>query len=141
MTADPALIAGVKATGSQSLLLNITGNNWLLENYRLHHHEKARRVREIRQYAGWAARAELLPMDPPLAVFARAYYKKGTLPDSAAISPMVKAAMDGIVDAGILPDDGPKYVHLTGYGRAERDRTLRGKHSVLIVLTSQWLPF
>lgn len=33
------------------------------------------------------------------------------IPDVGACLPAVKAAIDGLVDAGVIPDDGPKYVH------------------------------
>lgn len=32
------------------------------------------------------------------------------LPDTAAICPAYKAALDGLVDARVLPDDGPEHV-------------------------------
>ena len=35
---------------------------------------------------------------------------KGKVPDVCACVPSVKAAVDGIVDAGVLPDDTPKHL-------------------------------
>jgi crossover junction endodeoxyribonuclease RusA len=31
-------------------------------------------------------------------------------PDPGSIYPAVKAAIDGVIDAGVLPDDGPEYI-------------------------------
>lgn len=33
-----------------------------------------------------------------------------TMPDTGACIGAAKAAIDGLVDAGVIPDDGPKYV-------------------------------
>ena len=35
---------------------------------------------------------------------------KGTLPDTMASAPTVKAAIDGLVDAGVIPDDTGKHL-------------------------------
>ena len=43
-------------------------------------------------------------------VIAQPSQKRGPLQDTAACNPSVKAAIDGIVDAGIVPDDTGTYV-------------------------------
>lgn len=35
---------------------------------------------------------------------------KGKVPDVCACAPSVKAAIDGLVDAGVIPDDGPAHL-------------------------------
>lgn len=129
------------APTTQRLIIPITDFEWLLQNHRVHRQVEAKKKASLRSKAGWMAKAELLSMGTPVAVFARAYVRGGTLPDADAIAPMVKAALDGIVDAGIIPDDSGAYVPLTGYGRPERDRTLTTKHALLIALSSTYIPF
>jgi hypothetical protein len=48
----------------------------------------------------------------PVRIRAQAFrpVTRGRLPDADAISPTVKAIVDGLVDAGILEDDGPRFV-------------------------------
>lgn len=84
-------------------------------NRPLNHHEKARRVKALRN-TGWAmARAAKVP------ALQRAHIFYVFHPDTANgkqrrdpgnWSPTAKALVDGIVDAGVLPDDNHK--HLLG---------------------------
>ena len=73
-----------------------------------HHYKRATVVREARERWFWLAKAERIPHlqrisieATPLRVNAR------SMPDVAACYPAVKAAIDGLVDAGVVPDDGP----------------------------------
>jgi crossover junction endodeoxyribonuclease RusA len=75
---------------------------------RWNHYKRAEVVRDTRERWGWLARAEGIPRlqrisveATPLRVNAR------SMPDVAACYPAVKAAIDGLVDAGVVPDDGP----------------------------------
>lgn len=43
-------------------------------------------------------------------IVAQPWQVKGTLADSTAHGPIVKAAVDGLRDAGVIVDDSPKYV-------------------------------
>jgi hypothetical protein len=56
------------------------------------------------------ARSEKIPNMSWLNVVIEPHQKGGRLQDVGACNPAVKAAIDGIVDAGVLPDDGPTYV-------------------------------
>lgn len=125
----------------QHLEIPIEDSEWLLQNHRVHYQEAGRRRKSIRARAGWQAKTELLPVNGPVAIYARARLKKGTLPDPDAIAPMMKAIIDGIVDAGIIPDDSGKHVGLVGYGRPERDRTMVHKRTINITVTNQHVPF
>jgi len=40
------------------------------------------------------------------------FQKRGRLQDTAACNPSVKAAIDGLVDAGIIPDDSGEFVRM-----------------------------
>lgn len=87
------------------------GKPWL-ENERIHHMERARRTKRWR--SDWHILGLAQPARPALPVVlvvdldvAR---RAGKLPDPHAMSPSVKAAVDGLVDAGVLPNDGPNEV-------------------------------
>lgn len=83
-----------------------------------------------------------MPVKGPVAIYARAYIRTGPLCDADAIAPMVKAAIDGLVLARIIPDDTGDHVPLVGYGRPARDSTLKPKMRALqLVLTDQYIPF
>jgi len=68
--------------------------------------------------AEWRAAFRLLALEhhiPPLdaitATVRPVYPNRRSLPDVAACAPSAKAAIDGIVDAGVLPDDAAAYLH------------------------------
>jgi len=62
----------------------------------------------------WRAMAkEAAAHIPPMRainVTAQPFQKRGRLQDTAACNPSVKAAIDGIVDAGVIPDDSGEYL-------------------------------
>ncbi len=127
---------------SQHIMIPIGQNEWLLQNHRVHYQQAARMKAQIRRDAAIIGKRDLEPAIGPVAIFARAYIKSGVLPDADAIAPMVKAAIDGLVDARILPDDSGQYVHLIGYGRPARDRTLKPRmRALMLVITDQYVPF
>ncbi len=47
----------------------------------------------------------------PVYIHVQPYQRKGILADAAAHYPPAKAAIDGLVDAQILKDDSPEFVH------------------------------
>jgi len=78
------------------------------EERRWHHMTRAKRVKEWRESYGWlglktktrfasAHIVVLIVMRPPVA-------------DTGAANGSIKAAIDGLVDAGVLPGDGPTHV-------------------------------
>ena len=56
------------------------------------------------------AKSERIPAMAWISVTAEPHQKGGRLQDVGACNPAVKAAIDGIVDAGVLPDDSPQYM-------------------------------
>lgn len=93
------------------------------QSRRLHFHVRAQRDAVYRQLAFLHARK--VPKLDPLAytVEFRAVYKRKPLPDPHAIDPTAKAMLDGLVDAGVFPDD--KDVEVT-YRRPVVDKTWQG---------------
>ena len=78
---------------------------------RWHHHKRAEVVRDARERWGWLAKAERVPALLRVSVEATPIKKtRAAWPDVAACYPAVKAAIDGLVDAGVVPDDDPTHV-------------------------------
>jgi len=76
------------------------GNRW----------ERAKQTKEWRQAFELLAKSGKIPPMSWISVTVEPHQKGGRLQDVGACNPAVKAAIDGIVDAGILPDDSPQYV-------------------------------
>lgn len=79
---------------------------------RMHHMERAERVRTVRWGTKLLAKAggTCKAFDVPVKITVRARQKRGPLGDPATYTPVAKAIIDGCVDAGLLKDDSPKYV-------------------------------
>ena len=84
---------------------------WLNSNDRRHRMAEQKLVREWRSAAREAAR-ELPALDWPVNVTAHVWKPRGGRYDPGNLYPTAKACLDGIVDAGLLPDDDHK--HVTG---------------------------
>ena len=77
----------------------------LRDNDRLHWAAKAKKTRDIRETASWRARAAGIPrlgLCEIVLVWSVTDKRKR---DSSAAEPTKKAAIDGLVDAGVLADD------------------------------------
>ena len=82
----------------------------LTANQRLHHMEKARRTRLVREHVAWRARqAGVQPQDY---VVVQLHYQPADRRrrDPSNLVPTQKPAVDALVDAGVVPDDTPRYV-------------------------------
>jgi hypothetical protein len=69
--------------------------------------------REVADWREWARDAAegVAPLTPPVAVTVTHLRKnRASIPDTGAPILAVKAVIDGLVDAGVLPDDGPEFV-------------------------------
>ena len=117
-------------SGPSSLWVKLGPREWVLQNHRLNPYDRAQRVRTLKHRAYLLAREHLRPVAGPVAILARAYPQRGPLPDADAIAPTVKAVLDGIVAAGIIPDDTGEHVPLVAYGapRVHRAQDKRGHH-------------
>lgn len=74
------------------------------------HWQRATRTKEWRQAFAWLAHAQRIPAMTQVEITAEPWQQKGVLADTAACHPAVKAAIDGIVDAGVIPDDNPNHL-------------------------------
>ena len=85
----------------------------LRSNARMHWAPRAELTRQIRAHAGWQSKAlcrERGPIDGRVTVTLIWTVTDGRRRDAGASSPTLKAALDGIVDGGLLPDDSSRYV-------------------------------
>jgi Holliday junction resolvase RusA-like endonuclease len=73
-------------------------------------HTRARNTKEWRQAFAYLARLQGIPTLTSCIVTATPYQKSGRLQDVAACVPAVKAAIDGLTDAGVFIDDSPDHV-------------------------------
>ena len=78
--------------------------------YRLHHLVVAANTKEWRQAFAWLARAQHIPPLERIVVAAQATQHFGQLADLMAYAPAIKAAIDGLVDAGVIVDDDQEHL-------------------------------
>lgn len=76
------------------------GNRW----------SRADSTRTWRELGCVYALRDKIPKAEWLSVVVIPHQMKGRLQDVAACNPSVKAVIDGVVDAGVIPDDSGKYV-------------------------------
>lgn len=77
----------------------------------MHRFAWAARTAEIRQRWALLAYHAQIPRLQAAVIEVTPLHKNDRSPqDVAACVPEAKAALDGIIDAGVLPDDSPKYV-------------------------------
>lgn len=83
----------------------------LTHNDRMHWGEKKGHVRAIREAVGIAAKATRIPAAERITV--QLHYAPGdrrSVTDAPNLTATSKAAIDGLVDAGVVPDDTDKHV-------------------------------
>jgi crossover junction endodeoxyribonuclease RusA len=122
------------------LTLTIPDAWWMTSNDRRHWADKARRTRNIRHMTAVLARARRIPRYEVVQITALIQYPTGGRADPGNASPTVKAAIDGLVDAGVVPADDHTHVIGPDY-RREVGKGQRGTHVVRLVLTGQGVPF
>ena len=71
---------------------------------------RAETTKEWREAFAWIARKEHVPRMRWINVTVQPFQKRGRLQDTAACNPSAKAAIDGLVDAGVVPDDSGEFV-------------------------------
>lgn len=107
----------------------VSERQWVLEHFERplpinqfwskHFHERRRITENWRTTFGWLARQARVPKLSAAVITVGQGVRHGTtLPDVGACFPAAKAAIDGLVDAGVLPNDTPQYVRRPGLRRA-----------------------
>lgn len=95
------------------------GNRW----------ERAKNVKEWREAFFYLAKAQKIPKLKWATITIEPWQKGGVFQDVASCNPASKAAIDGIVDAGVLDDDSPEYLKLVTFLRPQR-----GKNAMVLYL-------
>lgn len=125
---------------THTLTLEIAPDLWLSANDRPHWAEKARRTKAVRQLAFVAARNAHIPTLGTTHVAAFIGYPRNGKADPGNAAPTVKAAIDGMVDAGIWLDDDSTYVIGPTYLRGPKP-DIPNVHRLRFVLTAQTIPW
>lgn len=84
-----------------------------------------RRAEEVKEWRGafqLLARNAQIPALTKIAVHATPIMPDRNFQDTAACNPAVKAAIDGIVDAGVIPDDTPEFLEYIRFNPCEYDK-------------------
>lgn len=77
----------------------------------MHHYKRAALIKEWRQAAFLLCKEAKVPPLEAIEVDVIPYLvSKGRPQDIGAAYPSYKALQDGVVDAGVIPDDSPRYV-------------------------------
>ena len=84
---------------------------WMSANDRMHWAAKSKRTAVVRSLARSAVHG-LAPVPTPTRLTVHVSYPRNGRADPANAYPTIKAAIDGMVDAGLLPDDDDQ--HLIG---------------------------
>lgn len=106
----------------------------LLSNARLHFQEKAKVVREWRTGGLVFSRKAHIPPLSRVAVACWGRYPTRNMPDVDAVAPTLKAVLDGVVDAGVLPDDRPPFVQSVTYYEPVYEKGCRAALVVLLTV-------
>jgi crossover junction endodeoxyribonuclease RusA len=107
--------AAARGEGATYTLAMPPGYDLLSANDRHDHWAKARIVKQIRKDATTMARACRLPKMTQVCVTAVLHPRDRRHQDSDNVQPTVKACVDAIVAAGLLPGDDERYVLSTTY--------------------------
>lgn len=101
-----------KKNKNGAYVLEVWGEMWTANKERtIHHYTRAKKVKEWRTAACTAAKARRLPHMEAIEVrFTPHRVDKRGMADTGGHFPVVKAIIDGLVDAGVLTGDGPDTV-------------------------------
>lgn len=129
--------------GVYSVRFELGADIWYTSNSRLSWQAKASKTKQVRELAGWRSRlaqakqelpperpawSEVRPCDLLVEV---AYPVRAGRVDPANASPMVKAILDGMVDAGVFADDNSRVIETVAY--MAHDKKLHGAWHAIIV--------
>lgn len=111
--------------------------DWISANDRGMWHRKARLTKEWREAAGWRARAAKVPAMQRAEIAVQLVFPVRRRRDPHNWMPTVKAAVDGLVDVGVLPDDDSTHLTVTRIDQADADRLLPPRRGILRLLITE----
>lgn len=96
----------------RTFTIEVSGKMWTLNSERkMHHFTRAKNVKEWREKAAKIAQDNKIPLMSQIQVtFIPHRINKSGMADTGGHFPVVKACIDGLVDAGVLIGDGPEIV-------------------------------
>lgn len=127
----------ITAAGARQWTLEHEHRPLPMNAYRkLHYHDRRKYDAGVRDAFGWLARQAAIPALEAVIVTAVPVLRTArSMPDVGACFPAVKAGIDGLVDAGVVPDDKPAYLRaLTFVAPEKADR------DALILLVEETTP-
>lgn len=124
---------------SEALVIDVPAALWLSHNKKLHWAETARRTKALRALAYVEARKVGIPALGTTHVAAFIGYPRNGKADPANAA-VVKPLIDGLVDAGVWPDDDSTYVLGPTHLRDPKPDVV-GVYRVRLVLTAQDVPW
>lgn len=95
---------------SYRLVIPRLPRKWISANERTAWHLRARKTRQWRDMTAWTFRGSTLRFPGGAHVFCELRFAGVRVRDPANWAPTAKAVLDGLVDAGIFPDDSSQYV-------------------------------
>lgn len=96
---------------NQTVILYLHRDQIINANHRPHWTKRATLTRTIRNISHWNALANLQPVERRTRIIVTyGWTGPGRVRDSGNLQPTSKALVDGLVDAGIFPDDNDKWV-------------------------------
>lgn len=120
--------------------LDIHKDWWLSANQRMHWAPKARRTNYLRRLGRITVFTQQVGPHDTCHVAAFIGYLRGGKADPANAAPTIKALIDGLVDAGVWPDDDSTHVIGPTYLRDPKSSKANHYH-VRLVLTPQEVPW
>ena len=121
------------------LTFTIPADLWLSANQRLHWAPKFKRTAALRNI-GWAESiTQRAGQHGTTHVAAFIGYPRNGKADPANAAPTIKALIDGMVDAGVWPDDDS--THVIGPTYLRDPKSGDGTYRVRLVLTEQEVPW
>ncbi len=109
---DPSRkISYLSGMPSSSAVVRFNGKPWTLNSERrMHYQARAILAREWRYAFMILAKANAVPKFDQVVLIIQPHHVSGPVQDVDACHPAAKAAIDGLVDAGVLKTDGPQHV-------------------------------
>lgn len=116
----------------QTYSLQYNAKPWLMnEDKRLHPMTRHRLIEAWRDTFTTLARTQRVPhMDRVRITVVHHRPDRRSMPDHCAPMPAFKAALDGIVQAGVLDDDSPKYIEAVTFVAPQ----VTGRHGLELIL-------
>lgn len=93
----------VEFTGARPITVN-----WVARNHRMQWSQHTRETR--RTWWALARQANLPALERAGITVVPLHVNRKSMQDAASCAPEAKAAIDGLIDAGVLPDDDPEHV-------------------------------